>query len=299
MISFEHLARTPTRLPVASITRDPGRKPYTGKHLAVRASGDLDSIPVVVTSNPGLGYRLVAGEDAYATAVASAMTELDAYPATDYPQRELDRYAIIEGYHCQVLDPVAIGRLLVRLAGYKDSGRMIDRAVSVGMSLTAVHHYESLVRLLAPPLLESVSTGSLPFRVARALADIELQARQIELADVITRTKLGSKHVDGLLIQARKLPRISVEELFITVTGDSVEAAQRKADGRPTRPPPTPTPVYFDDLERVGARLLGLLDRLRNTPLPEVERLRYQGLLRSVSERIRVAQESLTTKRYQ
>ena len=55
-------------------------------------------------------------------------------------------------------------------------------AKKTGVTPGTIHHYESLIKTLAPSLKKNVMNKELTFKEARSIADIDDHDRQIDLA---------------------------------------------------------------------------------------------------------------------
>ena len=93
-----------------------------------------------------------------------------------------------------------------------------ELAKKTGITPGTIHHYESLIKTLAPSLKEHVKEKNLTFKEARSIADIEDHEKQFELAKPFLEGILSSVHVEKIVSLAKKHPKVEVKIIIESVT---------------------------------------------------------------------------------
>ena len=97
-----------------------------------------------------------------------------------------------------------------------------ELAKKTGITPGTIHHYESLIKTLAPSLKEHVKKKNLTFKEARSIADIEDHEKQFELAKPFLEGILSSVHVEKIVSLAKKHPKVEVKLIIESVTKESL-----------------------------------------------------------------------------
>jgi len=111
------------------------------------------------------------------------------------------------------VSPLALGKMLLEHRVVFDVTQR-DLAEKLGISVTSIHHYESLPERLVPELQDAVEKGRLNLKKARALADIEDPDRQREAARLLLDGRLTSVYIEAFVALVRKHPELSTEEIL-------------------------------------------------------------------------------------
>lgn len=125
--------------------------------------------------------------------------------------------------------------------------------------------------------------GTMNLKEARAVASIDGQDRQREIADLFTSGRLSSIHAEAVTVIAKRHPALTADEIAAQVLSLRLRKAspERLPVLRPTRPVmPAPPPDLCADV----LRLAGLLDMVRRHSVPADARLRLYAALRRLAK---------------
>ena len=272
------------------------RKQFEGKPLdelrkSIRALGMIH--PLVVRHDPGEGeaYMIVVGERRWRAAKASGQIEIDCTVRDDLSEQEARELQLSENYHHEAVPPMEMGRAFLRYRE-KFSVSQQELARRTGITPGTIHHYESLVRNLAPDLGEKVESGELTFKEARSIADIDGHERQREIARPFVSGRLSSVYVEKVVGHAKRSPSKPIERVLEEVLRGTRAEAQLKFDadkaggGR-----------AGGDLYRLEVGILGIageLDALQRQVIPEYLRLKLISSLRILDSKVQAALVSLS-----
>ncbi|AQS57752.1 ParB/RepB/Spo0J family partition protein [Desulforamulus ferrireducens] len=152
--------------------------------------------PVVVRSQPGGGYELIAGERRWR---ACQQLGLEYIPAVirEYGELQSAAIALIENLQRENLNPLEEATAYRRLM---DEFQLTQEEVSqrVGKSRPQI---TNMVRLLSLPneIKVKVSNGEISAGHARALLTLESRQKQIEVCDLIIKKQLSVRQVEELV----------------------------------------------------------------------------------------------------
>ena len=179
-----------------------------------------------------------------------------------------------------------------------DRNRTEDKSTALyakktGITPGTIHHYESLIKTLAPTLKANVKSKELTFKEARSIADIDDYDRQIQLAKPFLKGELSSVHVEKIVSLAKKHPSTEVRLIIESVTKGKQIVEEKK---------PEPEKKVIDnpiDFSSIDARILKLsaeIDLIQSEEIPEFKRLKLISSLRILQSRTQLALSSLNTK---
>ncbi len=196
---------------------------------------------------------------------------------------------LTERYLCAT-PPLDMGRAFVQ---HREEYGITQQELSkcTGIAPGTIHHYESLVKDLAPSLAESLEKGLLTFKEARCIADLSTHARQIEIAKPFIRGEISSVHVERITKLGKTFPSMSVKEILDKIN-DHRQGEQRSSQ----RQDESLTSAHHQNevtLEEKAVSLAAELEELRLVHIPEYRRLGMISSLRILESRLRVALEHL------
>ncbi len=281
---------------ITSIVPDPEqpRKHFESKPLedfrnGVNSQGVLH--PLVIRRNPdGSGtYMIVVGERRWRAAVAADQCDIECIVKNELSEQEARELQLSENYHHEAVPPMEMGRAFLHYREKYGVGQQ-ELARRTGITPGTIHHYESLVRNLAPDLGERVESGELTFKEGRSLADIDDHDRQREVAAPFVAGRLSSVYVEKVVGYAKKWPTKSIEQVLETVLkGTRAEAKVKSEADRAAR-------GGFDitRLEGEVLELAGELDALQLRRIPEYRRLNLISSLRILESKVALALMALS-----
>ena len=188
-----------------------------------------------------------------------------------------------------------LGRAFIR---YRDKYGVTQQELArrTGITPGTIHHYESLIRTLAPGLGDKVDSGELTFKEARSIADIEDHERQMLIAEPFINGTLSSVHVERIVGRAKGAPELTVEQLIEeVVNGKRPETVQASAPATEPKQESAPRERNTESLESTVLHLAGELDALPMQVIPEYRRLKLISSLRILDSRLRTALAALNS----
>lgn len=182
--------------------------------------------------------------------------------------------------------PMVVAR---RLVAYRESSGISQQELGRRLGVTAgmLHHYESLVRHLAPDLAEHVDRGDLTFKEGRAIADLKSWERQREIAKPFISGKYSSGLVEQVVMWAKRHPGLSVEAL-------SADVERRQRKGVTPEAPSLPPEDDLTSLRSLTLDLAGRLASVNASAIPEYERFGLLTELRILEQRLDGAMRALS-----
>ena len=285
------------RLPMDSIIPSPdyqGRQIYEKSRstitqlLAIRNGRPLS--PVVVRPVEDGRYMIVIGQRHWQLAKLAGMIEIDAAILNNLSDRHAAELRLSESYHDGNLPCMALG------AAFLDHRKRFgtsqqELARKTGITPGTIHHYESLVRHLAPDLGLKVDSGLLTFKEARSLADIQGHERQRELAEPFLSGKLSSVYVEKVINYAKHKPQVPVDDVLRDVLAGTRAAIKVK---KPTPEAPR-AGVDIAKLESAVLDVAGTIDAVQLQQVPEYRRLKLISSLRILKAKTLIALEFLNS----
>ena len=241
--------------------------------------------PVVVRPTEDAGrYMVVMGQRRWQVAKLAGMTEIDATILDSLSDQAADELRLGESYHDGSLPCMALGAaFLSHRVRFGTSQQELARRT--GITPGTIHHYESLVRSLAPDLADKVDKGLLTFKEARCIADIQDHDRQRELAEPFLSGKLSSVYVEKVVQHAKHNHAMSVDDVLAAVLAGTKAAIKVK---KPIPEAPRPG-VDIAKLEAVVLNVAGTLDAMQLQEVPEYRRLMLMSSLRILEAKTRSA----------
>jgi ParB family chromosome partitioning protein len=277
-------------VPISSILPDPEHpgRPIDDKALEeLRKTGTPPGAHKVVVrpvADRDGAYTIVIGERRWRAAQASHQTEIEVTLHENLDEQEASELQLSEFYHHENLPPMSMGKAFLRHRERFGVSQQ-ELARRTGITPGTIHHYESLVRSLAPDLAERVEKGHLTFKEARSIADITDHDRQREIAEPFVTGRLSSVYVEKVVGYAKKAPTRPIQEVLEDVLRGTKAAAKVKST-------PEPAPRAGVDLMRLETSVLevaGVLDALQLQSIPEYRRLKLISTLRILEAKTKSA----------
>lgn len=279
------------RLPMDSIIPSPD---YQGKPIDEKARSTTTQLlairngrplsPIVVRPVEDGRYMIVIGQRHWEFARFAGLTEISAAILDNLSDRDAAELRLSESYHDGNLPCMALGAAFL---GHRErfGTSQQELARKTGITPGTIHHYESLVRHLAPDLGDKVDRGLLTFKEARSLADIQGHERQRELAEPFLSGKLSSVYVEKIVNYAKHKPSMPVDDVLREVLAGTKAAVKVKK--------PTPeAPRAGVDIARLESAVLdvaGTIDAVQLQQVPEYRRLKLISSLRILEAKTRIA----------
>lgn len=278
-------------VPIGSILPDPDNlgRPIEDKLLgdARKNGGPLGAQPVVVRPAAGQTgtYTIVIGERRWRLARAAGQAEIDVTLQDNLDEQEGSELQLSEYYHHENLPPMSMGKAFLRHRERFGVSQQ-ELARRTGITAGTIHHYESLVRALAPDLAEKVEKGLLTFKEARSIADITDHERQREIAEPFVTGRLSSVYVEKVVGYAKKAPGRPIQEVLEDVLRGTKAAAKVK---KPQQSPAQRAGVDLAKLETSVLEVAGVLDAVQLQTVPEYRRLKLISTLRVLDAKTKIA----------
>jgi len=281
-------------LPIGALSPDPERADTVLRsfnHRRNRDPEDLRVSPVVVCSNGQPDhYTILIGEERWVNAQAAGQTEIEVTVLAGPTDQNIAELRLSESYHFGTPAPVSMGRaFLTHRERFGVSQQELARRT--GITPGTIHHYESLIRNLAPDLAGQVEKGRLTFKEARSIADITDYERQREIAEPFMTGRLSSVYVEKIVGYAKRVPGKPVQEVLEDVLRGT--KAERKVKKLPE--PPVRAGVDLNKLETSALAIAGVIDAVQLQTVPEYRRLKLISTLRILESKTKIALGFLAT----
>ena len=281
------------KIPVDLIVQDPQLAAGAKKGSRDLPRGSrIARNPVVISDNGR--YVLLSGSRKFNSACEAGEREIECTVRDSVSDQERWELQLAEQYHSSLVPPMDLGRAFIR---YRDKYGVTQQELArrTGITPGTIHHYESLIRTLAPGLGDKVNSGELTFKEARSIADIDDHARQMEIAQPFIVGTLSSVHVERIVGRAKNAPELSVDQLIEeVVNGKRPQLAEKPARAEP-QPSPAPRESNTESLENQVLHLAGALDALPMQIIPEYRRLKLISSLRILDSRLRSSLSALNS----
>ena len=168
-----------------------------------------------------------------------------------------------------------------------------ELAKKTGITPGTIHHYESLIKTLAPQLKINVKNKELTFKEARSIADIDNHDRQLQLAKPFLKGELSSVHVEKIVSLAKKHPTTEVKIIIESVTKGKQIVEEKKHEPEKKV---IENPVDFSSIDARILKLSAEIDLIQTEEIPEFKRLKLISSLRILQSRTQLALSSLNIK---
>ena len=173
-------------------------------------------IPVVekISKNK---YRLISGAEKIHIATEKGESAVNCNIVTDLNEEEKGALDLRLSYQGSETCPITLGEKFLEFRK-NFSITQQELAKKTGITPGTIHHYESLIKTLAPKLKINVKNKELTFKEARSIADIDDYDRQLQLAKPFLKGELSSVHVEKIVSLAKKHPATEVKLIIESVT---------------------------------------------------------------------------------
>jgi ParB-like chromosome segregation protein Spo0J len=261
-----------------------------GRDLPRGSRTDRD--PVV--TEEGGKYVLLAGARKLRNAREAGEKEMECTVKDDVTDQERWELQLAEQYHSSLVPPMTLGRSFIE---YRDKYGVTQQELArrTGITPGTIHHYESLIRTLAPGLGGKVDSGELTFKEARSIADIEDHERQMEIAKPFVDGVLSSVHVERIVGRAKSAPDLPIDQIIEEVVNGKRPEPKPEPEELEPQPAPQPRERNTESLENMVLHLAGELDALPMQVIPEYRRLKLISSLRILDSRLKFALSSLNS----
>lgn len=280
------------RIPIAKIVPDPelDNAENAGRDLP---RGSRTARDPVVLEDDGK-YVLLAGARKLRTAREAGEKEVECTVKESVTDQERWELQLAEQYHSSLVPPMTLGASFIE---YRDKYGVTQQELArrTGITPGTIHHYESLIRTLAPGLGGKVDSGELTFKEARSIADIEDHERQMEIAKPFVDGVLSSVHVERIVGRAKGAPELSIDEIIEEVVNGKRPEPKPEPEELDPRPAPQTRERNTESLENMVLQIAGELDALPMQVIPEYRRLKLISSLRILDSRLKFALAGLNS----
>lgn len=247
--------------------------------------------PVVV--NDGEMFLLLGGAKKVHIAKESGELSIECLVRKSVTHQEKWELRLAEEYHSSLVTPMQLGRSFMK---YREAFGITQQELARRTSITpgTIHHYESLIRTLAPELGDKVTSGELTFKEARSIADIDDHVRQKEIATPFIKGTLSSVHVERIVGLAKSSPELSISQIIEEVIDGKRHSTLPPIENE-IKIPPKPREKNTESLENTMLNLAGELEVLHMQIIPEYRRLKLISSLRILDSRLKSALASLNS----
>ena len=272
----------------------PTRPSYGTKRRAWARRGRPGRMPVILAEDGS--FYLLSGYCNVKDAERTGSKRVECQVRKNVSLEERDELQLCDEYYSSLLPPMKMAKAFINFRKkYGISQQELARRTRI--TAGTIHHYESLLKTLAPKLRKHVDNGDLTFKEARGIADIDGHVRQVEMAQPFIDGRLSSVYVENLVSRAKSDTDVTVSELVREAIGEQPDETQ---DDLQAVSDPLDGPVTLEDLEpqegsdldvlqEAAFRIAGRLERLAGTDIPEYRRLRLISTLRILMTRVEVA----------
>lgn len=290
------------RIPIEKIKPSPSRPDYSTKRRAWARRRRPGRMPIILAEKGN--FYLLCGQSNFNEAKRAGDKTIECVVRRGLSKEEQEELQLADEYFSSLLPPMKMAESFIK---YRDRYQVSQQELArrIGITAGTIHHYESLLRTLAPQLKKHVDDGRLTFKEARCIADINDYERQEELAKPFVESKLSSVHVEELASKVKANPDTPVDNFVSEITRESeevVEAAMATSMGESEKTGEEPQlkiveangkPPSVDQelevLQENAFMMAGSFEQLASMDIPEYRRLRLISTLRILASRLDVA----------
>ncbi len=281
------------KVPIAKIVPDPQTQASAKANVRELPRGSRTARdPVVLIEDDK--FVLLAGARKLRTAQEAGEKEVECTVKESVTEQERWELLLAEQYHSSLVPPMDLGQAFI---DYRDRYDVTQQELArrTGITPGTIHHYESLIRTLAPGLGGKVNSGELTFKEARSIADIDDHERQLEIAKPFVDGRLSSVHVERIVGRAKNAPELSIDQIIEEVVNGKRPVQKPEPEEPEIQEPQPPRERNTESLENMVLHLAGELDALPMQVIPEYRRLKLISCLRILDSRLRASLESLNS----
>lgn len=290
------------RIPIEKIKPSPSRPDYGTKRRAWARRRRPGRMPIILAEKGN--FYLLCGQSNFNEAKRAGDKTIECVVRRGLSKEEQEELQLADEYFSSLLPPMKMAESFIK---YRDRYQVSQQELArrIGITAGTIHHYESLLRTLAPQLKKHVDDGRLTFKEARCIADINDYERQEELAKPFVESKLSSVHVEELASKVKANPDTPVDDFVTEITRESEEVveatmatstreSEKAGEGpqlkivEPNGKPPS-VDQELEVLQENAFMMAGSFEQLASIDIPEYRRLRLISTLRILASRLDVA----------
>lgn len=280
---------------IDKIISDPGQPRKTFKEGTLEELREsIDSLglinPLTVRPTGDGRHMIIVGERRFRAAKMEGLSEVECIVRDDVDDRMAREMQFAENYHLERLPSVEQSKAWHEHIN-KYGLSMAEFARRIGISRSTVNDAISTVTELHPELQNELSTGTITFVEARGLADVRDSNKQLEIAKPIIEGKVGGRKVQPYIAKAKAEPTRPVEDIVDEVVYGIKHVPKEELEL--AKPPETMLDIGFK-LEQKALDLSQMLATSDLSRIPGGQRQALIGALKILTDRIRLALESLT-----
>lgn len=248
-------------------------------------------IPVVekISKNK---YKLVSGAEKIHIANEKGEPAVNCNIITDLNDEEKGALDLRLSYQGSETCPITLGEKFLDFRK-EFSITQQELAKKTGITPGTIHHYESLIKTLAPKLKINVKNKELTFKEARSIADIDDYDRQLQLAKPFLKGELSSVHVEKIVSLAKKHPTTEVKIIIESITKGRQIVEEKKPEPEKKI---IENPIDFGSIDSRILKISAEIDLIQSEEIPEFKRLKLISSLRILQSRTQLALSSLNTQ---
>ncbi len=248
-------------------------------------------VPVVEKLSKN-NYKLISGAEKIHIANEKGESVVNCNIVTDLNEEEKGALNLRLSYQGSETCSITLGEKFLEFRN-NFSITQQELAKKTGITPGTIHHYESLIKTLAPQLKINVKNKELTFKEARSIADIDNHDRQLQLAKPFLRGELSSVHVEKIVSLAKKHPTTEVKIIIESVTKGRQIVEEKKHEPEKKV---IENPVDFSSIDARILKLSAEIDLIQTEEIPEFKRLKLISSLRILQSRTQLALSSLNIK---
>ena len=237
-------------------------------------------------------YKLVSGAEKIHIATEKGESSVNCNIITDLNEEEKGALDLRLSYQGSETCPITLGEKFLDFRK-EFSITQQELAKKTGITPGTIHHYESLIKTLAPKLKINVKNKELTFKEARSIADIDDYDRQLQLAKPFLKGELSSVHVEKIVSLAKKHPATEVKVIIESVTKGRQIVEAKKAEPEKKI---IENPIDFGSIDARILKISAEIDLIQSEEIPEFKRLKLISSLRILQSRTQLALSSLNTR---
>ena len=237
-------------------------------------------------------YKLVSGAEKIHIATEKGEPSVNCNIITDLNEEEKGALDLRLSYQGSETCPITLGEKFLDFRK-EFSITQQELAKKTGITPGTIHHYESLIKTLAPKLKINVKNKELTFKEARSIADIDDYDRQLQLAKPFLKGELSSVHVEKIVSLAKKHPTTEVKVII-----ESVTKGRQIVEVKKTEPEKKiiENPIDFGSIDARILKISAEIDLIQSEEIPEFKRLKLISSLRILQSRTQLALSSLNIR---
>ena len=237
-------------------------------------------------------YKLVSGAEKIHIATEKGESSVNCNIITDLNEEEKGALDLRLSYQGSETCPITLGEKFLDFRK-EFSITQQELAKKTGITPGTRHHYESLIKTLAPKLKINVKNKELTFKEARSIADIDDYDRQLQLAKPFLKGELSSVHVEKIVSLAKKHPTTEVKVIIESVTKGRQIVEEKKPEPEKKI---IENPIDFGSIDARILKISAEIDLIQSEEIPEFKRLKLISSLRILQSRTQLALSSLNTR---